>query len=94
MTRQGRAYLFGLSAVLCWSTVATAFKLSLAWLSPAQLLLFASLTSCTLLGGILVLQGKALQLRRLNGGTLRTSLVFGALNPTLYYLILFQAYDR
>ncbi|HPE62270.1 MAG TPA: DMT family transporter [Thiolinea sp.] len=94
MTRQNRAYLSGLAAVLCWSTVATAFKLSLAWLTPAQLLLFASLSSCVVLGSILVLQGKAGQLRQLNVGALRTSLVFGALNPALYYLILFQAYDR
>ena len=29
MTNQGKAYMYGLVAVLLWSTVASAFKLSL-----------------------------------------------------------------
>jgi len=41
MTNERQATLFGLSAVLLWSTIATAFKLSLKHLSPIELLLFA-----------------------------------------------------
>ncbi len=92
MTRQTKAYLFGISAVLCWSTVATAFKLSLAYLSPAQLLLFASLTSSVVLGGILAWQGQLASITRLTRREYTSSLLLGALNPLIYYLILFQAY--
>ena len=58
MDDQRRAYLYGLAAVLCWSTVATAFKLSLAYLTPAQLVLSASLVSWLFLGTVLVVSGK------------------------------------
>ena len=53
---QPRAYAFGMGAVICWSTVATAFKLSLEYLSPAQLLLYASLTSWLFLAIILLVK--------------------------------------
>lgn len=90
---QKRAVLLGLATVLCWSTVATAFKLSLAYLSPVQLVLMASVTSTLFLTLMLFLQGS---LSALWGQTFRVykmSLLFGLLNPTLYYLLLFWAYD-
>lgn len=93
MTQQGRAYLYGMGAVLCWSTVATAFKLSLAHLSPAQLLLLAAITSSVLLAGILQIQGKLGQLKNLTRKNWLISLLFGAVNPFIYYLILLKAYD-
>jgi len=42
---QSRATFFALLAVLCWSTVATAFKLSLVHLSPLQLIFVASVSA-------------------------------------------------
>lgn len=90
---QGRAYAFGLAAVLCWSTVATAFKLSLAYLSPAQLLLYASLSSWIFLLLVLLWQKRLKSTLQGARHTYKQSLSFGALNPLLYYLILFQAYD-
>jgi drug/metabolite transporter (DMT)-like permease len=56
--QQKKAYVYGLSAVLAWSTVATAFKISLAHLTPAQLVLYASLASTASLLGILLYQGR------------------------------------
>ena len=41
MHDQKKAYLYGLATVLLWSTVASAFKLALRYLDPAQLLLYA-----------------------------------------------------
>ena len=38
MTNQKQAMLYGLGTVLLWSTVATAFKLSLRELTPVQML--------------------------------------------------------
>ncbi|MCW8945015.1 MAG: EamA/RhaT family transporter, partial [Sedimenticola sp.] len=45
MIQQSKAYLYGISAVLLWSTVATAFKLSLRYMEPIQLLFYASISS-------------------------------------------------
>lgn len=83
----------GLSAVLLWSTVATAFKLSLQHLSPTQLLAWAGVFSTLVLAGFVSWQGKWTEVMT----TLRQRpfyyLALGALNPCLYYLVLFRAYD-
>jgi drug/metabolite transporter (DMT)-like permease len=92
LTQQQRAYACGLAAVLAWSTVATAFKLSLAHLSPAQLLLYASATSLLVLLSILFYQGRLKELLPSFRKNWRISLLFGAINPFAYYLILFKAY--
>ena len=91
---QRSATYFGLAAVLCWSTVATAFKLSLRDLSPVQLILIASLASTALLIGWLAWNGRLSELWRQTPSVYRASALFGLLNPTLYYLLLFGAYDR
>jgi drug/metabolite transporter (DMT)-like permease len=90
---QRRAVFCGLGAVLCWSTVATAFKLSLAHLSPAQLLLVASLVSWLFLGAVLALGGKWHLLWEGAPRDYLHSLALGCINPLLYYLVLFRAYD-
>ena len=58
MRKQTRAYLFGLTAVFFWSTVASAFKLSLRLMEPLQLLFYANLVSLVVMGVIVVWQGK------------------------------------
>ncbi|MDC7717426.1 DMT family transporter [Vogesella sp. DC21W] len=93
MTSQHKAYVFGLSAVLAWSTVASAFKLSLAHLSPAQLVLYASVFSLLSLLAILGWQGRLATLPAALRQHWRRSAILGAVNPFAYYLILFQAYD-
>lgn len=93
MVDQKKAYLYGLTAVLLWSTVATAFKLSLRYLVPAQLLLYSAAASTLVLGGILALQGRLGAALREGRGDWRSSLGLGLLNPFLYYLVLFKAYD-
>lgn len=94
MKNQKKAYLYGLGAVACWSTVATAFKLSLGYFSPAQLLLVATVTSSLLLLGIVTWQGKIPLLAKSLKAHPGYYLLLGLINPTLYYLVLFQAYDR
>ncbi len=92
MIDQRKATLYGLSAVLLWSTVATAFKLSLRYLSPAHLLLYAAVVSTLTLGGLLALRGGLGAALRSLGAEWRQSLLLGILNPFLYYLVLFKAY--
>ncbi|MDV2858810.1 MULTISPECIES: DMT family transporter [Oceanimonas] len=93
MKNQKKAYLYGLGAVACWSTVASAFKLSLGYFEPAQLLLVATLSSLLLLLGLLVRQGKLHLLGRTFKQNPGYYALLGLINPALYYLVLFQAYD-
>ena len=93
MTRQTKALCYALCTVLLWSTVATAFKLSLRYLTPVELLLYSALVSTFVLAGILVIQGKFGQVFTGNKKDYLLSLLLGALNPFLYYLVLFKAYD-
>jgi drug/metabolite transporter (DMT)-like permease len=93
MHNQKKAYIYGLSTVLLWSTVASAFKLSLRYLDYVQLLLYSSIVSILVLGCILALKGKTRVLFSYSGKQYMQSLILGFLNPFLYYMILFKAYD-
>jgi len=93
MTRQARAYAYAGVAVFLWSTVASAFKLSLRVLDPLQLLLYANLTSIVVLLAVLGAQRNLHLLARLQKRDLQRLAVLGALNPFLYYVVLFRAYD-
>ena len=93
MDNQKKAYLYGLSTVLLWSTVATAFKLSLRYLDYMQLLLYSTIVSILVLSCILALRGKPRLLFSYSGKQYLQSLVLGFLNPFLYYMVLFKAYD-
>lgn len=90
---QKHATYYGLAAVLCWSTVATAFKLSLSYLSPLQLILVASSASTFFLMAVLALQGRIAELWSQSVSVYKTSFYLGLLNPSLYYFLLFWAYD-
>ncbi len=93
MTGEQRATLYGLGAVLLWSTVATAFKLALRYLTPIELLLYSGAFSTLLLGAILRVQGKLHLAFQCSRREYLLSLVLGLLSPFLYYLVLFKAYD-
>ena len=54
MTNERKALLFGLTAVLAWSTVATAFKLTLRHVDSIQLLFAANIFSLLSLGFVLM----------------------------------------
>lgn len=94
MPDQRKAVLHGLAAVLMWSTVASAFKLSLRHMAPAQLLLYSSLASALCLAAILAAQGRLGLVLSMTRRQYVRSVLLGAVNPFLYYLILFAAYDR
>lgn len=93
MHNQKKAYLFGLATVLLWSTVASAFKLSLRYLDHIQLLFYANIVSILVLTVIVALQGKSKLIFSYSGKQYLQSMILGLLNPFLYYLILFKAYD-
>lgn len=88
-----RALFFALSSVLLWSTVATAFKLTLEQFSPIQMLTVASAVSALALISICHFQG---QLRNIIPTFKQRPLYFmllGFINPFVYYLVLFKAYE-
>ncbi len=93
MESQTKAYLYAGTTVLLWSTVASAFKLTLAHLSFIEMLLGASLVSLAALFIILLAQGKLAVIRTCSGADLARSAALGFLNPFLYYVILFKAYS-
>ncbi|MBF4257742.1 DMT family transporter [Vibrio anguillarum] len=88
-----RALGFGLLAVLLWSTVATAFKLTLTEFTPIQMLTVASAVSGCVLLGICALQGKLNQVVSTFLANPWYYLLLGLINPLAYYLILFKAYS-
>ena len=90
---QKRAYIYASAAVLAWATVASAFKITLRYTGPIQLLLYASLTSTMVLFLILVIQKKFHLLQTYSKTEYARSAMLGFLNPFLYYLILFKAYS-
>ncbi|WP_435214373.1 DMT family transporter [Luminiphilus sp. nBUS_16] len=89
-----RAVAFGLGAVVLWSTVATAFNLSLDYVPPLTLVTLASITSWLFLGGILLFSGDLGTLNQIKISEWLRLSALGLINPTLYYFLLFGAYAR
>jgi Permeases of the drug/metabolite transporter (DMT) superfamily len=93
MDRNRQSYIYAGLAILFWSTVPTAFKISLAVIDILPMLTIASITSALALF-IIVLAGKKLHLIRLSTRKeLLNSAILGLINPFLYYLILLKAYQ-
>jgi len=93
MTDQRKAYVYAMVAVLLWSTVASAFKISLRYLDYAQLLLYSSIVATALLGAILAVTGRLGRVFPCSWRECLKSAGLGLLNPFLYYAVLFKAYD-
>ena len=93
MKQQRQAYTYALLAVLCWSTIGTAFKLSLRYLDFLTLLLFASFVAVVVLFSVLLFQGKLNLLKKIKKQDLLNSAFLGLLNPFLYYVVLLKAYE-
>ena len=94
MKNQRKAYVFALLAVVCWSTIGSAFKISLRYIHFAELLLIASITATLVLLLTLLVQGKDHRYWPVTGRKdLARSALMGFLNPFLYYVVLLQAYD-
>lgn len=91
MSQDRQAILYGLGAVALWSTVATAFKVALAWMSPLELMWLAAFVSWLLMGALVIKQGDINTALRTGW---KTAAWAGLMNPVAYYLVLFAAYDR
>lgn len=93
------ALMYATVTVLCWSTVSSAFKLSLQNTTPLELLWVASLSSAALLT-LLGYCHPRWHIRTLWQNSEHTTRLWqrvgllACLNPVSYYLLLFAAYDR
>ncbi|MCK4226104.1 DMT family transporter [candidate division WOR-3 bacterium] len=93
MKNQKLAYTYALIAVLFWSTVASAFKITLHYMDFLHLLFYASIVSITALFLILSFQKKITLLKGFSRKDYLHSAILGFLNPFLYYVLLFKAYS-
>ena len=93
MERQTKAYLYAVATVLLWSTVASAFKLTLGQMGFLEMLLGASVVSLAALFLIVLAQGKLSLIANSSREDVARSASLGFLNPFLYYVILFKAYS-
>ncbi|KAF0195651.1 MAG: drug/metabolite transporter permease [Bacteroidetes bacterium] len=93
MTRNSKSILLALMAVLLWSTIGSAFKLTLNYLNYTQILLFSSFIAVVYLAVLLAVTGKINLLRKVTFRSIRMSAIMGFLNPFAYYLILLKAYS-
>ena len=93
MINERKATFYTLVTVLLWSTVASVFKLSLRYLDHCQLLFYSSIASIIALAAILIVRGRIRLVFTCSRRQYLQSLALGILNPFLYYIILFKAYD-
>ena len=95
MTRvnQNKAYVLALLAVLFWSTISSATKITLRHITFDQLLLWSSFCGTVIL--LIINQSGKNRLRRkdISRKGMLSSALMGFFNPFLYYLILFKAYE-
>ncbi len=92
MDKTRKSYLYAGLAILFWSTVPTAFKISLGEMDILPMLTIASITSAIILF-ILIVSGRKLELiGKSSARELLHSAILGSVNPVLYYFILLKAY--
>jgi len=91
--RQTRIFIYTFIAIISWSTVATAFKIALREVSNYELLLIAAPVATLFFAVVMTIRSQWSTLTYL---PIKQWIIFaltGLLNPFLYYLILFKAYD-
>lgn len=93
MKTENKAIVYAFLAVLSWSTVATAFKVALTYLSHFEMLLVACLTSLLIFTLLITFQRKWRLVASLTNRQWAYFAGIGLLNPVAYYLVLFKAYD-
>lgn len=91
--RNRKSYLYAGLAIMFWSTVPTAFKISLSQLEILPMLAIASITSAAVLFLIVAGEKKLHLLKQSTSGELLSSAILGLINPFIYYLILLKAYQ-
>ena len=92
MDKTRQSYIYAGLAIFFWSTVPTAFKISLGELDILPMLTIASVTSAVVLMGVIIAQKKTRLIRFNDRREFFNSAILGFINPFVYYLILLKAY--
>jgi drug/metabolite transporter (DMT)-like permease len=92
MKNQNKAYLYAIIAILFWSTIASAFKITLRYMEFVEVLIYSSFISTSVLWLLIVIQKKTVLLYRITLKDTLNAAFRGFLNPFLYYLVLLKAY--
>ncbi len=90
---QKKAYIYASLSVFFWSTVATAFKLTLRYTGYIELLMFSTLFSFIALFILSSIRGKLNILKSFTKSDILYASFMGFLNPFLYYFLIFKAYS-
>ena len=92
MDRAKQSYIYAGLAIFFWSTVPTAFKISLGELDVMTMLTIAALTSTLVLIAVVLASKKWELIIQSSRKDLINSALLGLINPFIYYLILLWAY--
>ncbi len=92
MQNQTKSYIFALITVVCWSTVSTAFKIALFFLSPLQLITLSMFMACIFLGIYSLFTGEFKKFKQYDKKTILLGTLPGIV-LFIYYMLLFSAYD-
>lgn len=93
MSGNTKSIILASTAVLSWATVATAFKIALEHLTVFNMLFIATWTALLVFTLMMILEKKWRQLQKMPGKMIIATSALGLLNPVIYYLVLFRAYD-
>lgn len=85
--------MLALLTVLFWSTMSSAFKITLRYIAFDQMLLWSSFFGMLTLAIISIVARKSLKIAKTDRRSLVSSAIMGFFNPFLYYFVLFKAYD-
>ncbi len=88
-----KSFLLTVSAVLFWSTAATAFKLTLEGMNTIQLLFYSAIVSTIILSLILFYNSPTEIRKVVEKKYLAKNLLLGLINPFIYYIVVLKAYD-
>ena len=92
MKNETKATLYASVAVLSWSTVATAFKITLMHFTHFEMLLVASSTALLIFSLLITVRKDWKAIAVLPARQWALFAFLGLLNPVAYYLVLFKAY--
>jgi len=93
MTKQRKAYLLALLAILFWSTMSSTFKISLRYVDFDILLFWSAVFGSVALSIILAFNKEISIKKQFTGRNLLWSGIMGFFNPFLYYIVLLKAYS-
>lgn len=93
MNGNTKSVLLASTAVLSWATVATAFKIALEHLTVFNMLLLSTWTAVLIYAIMMTVEKKWQELCAMPLKLTVQTALLGLLNPVIYYLVLFRAYD-